>query len=59
MSQIEAFRLAREHAWLDEQIHAEVRRPMPDQLRLTALKRRKLSVKERLSALRAQNFAFA
>jgi hypothetical protein len=59
MSTFELYRLAREHAWLDEQIRAERRRPLPDALRMQALKRRKLSVKERLSALQAGRDDFA
>ena len=51
MFDLRLVQLRREHAWLDEQVRAEQRRPYPDALRLQMLKRRRLSVKERLHAL--------
>ena len=37
-----------QHAALEREIDDESRRPRPDQLRLTALKREKLKIKEKL-----------
>ncbi|MCE2392915.1 MAG: YdcH family protein [Proteobacteria bacterium] len=37
-----------QHAALQQEIDAESRRPRPDQLRLTSLKREKLRLKEKL-----------
>ena len=56
---IQAYTLRRRHALLDWQIAEEARRPVPDSLRLQSLKRQKLALKERLSALEAPNYAFA
>jgi len=58
MFDIQQYRLQREHAWLENQVRAEQRRPHPDSLRLQALKRRRLAVKERLQAA-TPNYAFA
>ncbi len=44
------FRLTRIHRSLDEAIRAEMRRRLPDSLKLLRLKRLKLAVKDRLSA---------
>jgi hypothetical protein len=41
--------LQAKHATLDQQIAAETQRPLPDQMLLAELKRRKLRVKEELS----------
>jgi hypothetical protein len=46
-----AYRLKAKHAELDRLIAEERRRPAPDWLTLQSLKRRKLRIKERLSAL--------
>ncbi len=59
MFDVHQYRLRQEHAWLENQIRAEQRRPHPDSLRLQALKRRKLAVKERLHAQVAPTLAFA
>lgn len=45
--------LAARHANLERDIQAEWGRPAPDQLSLTALKRRRLRVKEEIVRLRA------
>lgn len=39
------------HAALDESVNAEIRRPMPDQVRLAQLKRDKLKLKEQMNQL--------
>jgi hypothetical protein len=44
------FRLTSIHRSLDEAIRAEMRRRLPDSLKLLRLKRLKLAVKDRLSA---------
>jgi hypothetical protein len=59
MQNIQLYRVNREHAWLERQIREELARPVPDSLRLQHLKRRKLALKERVSALQAPNYAFA
>lgn len=46
-------RLAARHAELDIQIAAEYKRPLPDSLRLTMLKRMKLRAKEEMDAIAA------
>ncbi len=43
------YRLTRIHRNLDEAIRAEMRRRLPDSLKLLRLKRLKLAVKDRLS----------
>lgn len=43
------FRLTRIHRSLDEAIRAEMKRRLPDDLRLLRLKKLKLSVKDRLT----------
>ena len=37
------------HAALEDSVNAEVRRPMPDQVRLAQLKREKLKLKEEIN----------
>jgi hypothetical protein len=59
MFDLQQYRLRQEHAWLEREIRAEQRRPYPDSLKLQAMKRRKLAVKERLHAVAAPNYAFA
>ena len=44
------YRLTSIHRSLDEAIHYEMRRRLPDSLKLLRLKRLKLAVKDRLSA---------
>ena len=39
------------HAALEASVHAETRRPMPDQARLAQLKREKLKLKEAIAQL--------
>ena len=51
MFDLRHYRLQQEHDWLEKEVRAEQRRPSPDSLRLQALKRRKLAVKERLHAI--------
>ena len=46
-------RLAAAHHALNRKISAELARRMPDSLRLAALKRRRLAIKDRLHAARA------
>jgi len=48
---MEAYRLTTIHQGLDDAIYAEMRRRMPDTMRLLRLKKLKLSVKERLASL--------
>jgi hypothetical protein len=48
---IEAFRLTTIHQSLDEAIRAEMKRRMPDSMRLLRLKKVKLAVKDRLASL--------
>lgn len=48
---IETYRLTTIHQGLDDAIHAEMRRRMPNTMRLLRLKKLKLSVKDRLSSL--------
>ncbi len=48
------YRVRREHERLSALIDQEQRRPYPDPWRLAVLKRRKLAVKDRLSALQAR-----
>lgn len=43
--------LEAKHATLDRRISAEIKRPLPDQALLADLKRRKLRVKEEISAM--------
>ncbi len=43
------FRLLQRHQRLDEALRSEMQRPLPDQLRMQALKRLKLRVKDRLA----------
>ena len=45
--------LADKHHKLDEQIHDELHRPLPDDLTLAELKKRKLRLKEEIERLRA------
>lgn len=56
---IMADRLRSRHAHLDQLIALERSRPAPDPLRLQALKRRKLALKERLSAIEARSLVLA
>ncbi len=51
-----SYKLTRLHARLDEQIRAEIKRRIPNSLRLFRLKRLRLDVKDRLRtrALRLQ-----
>ena len=44
--------LADKHHKLDEQIHDELHRPLPDDLTLAELKKRKLRLKEEIERLR-------
>ena len=43
--------LAARHAALDASLSSEAQRPLPDQVRVTRLKREKLKVKEEISRL--------
>ncbi|MDB5667828.1 MAG: hypothetical protein JWL74_778 [Alphaproteobacteria bacterium] len=45
------YRLTRIHSSLDEAIRSETRRRLPDSLRLLRLKKMKLAVKDRLTAM--------
>ena len=45
------FRLTQIHRSLDDAIRSEARRRLPDSLRLLRLKKMKLAVKDRLTAL--------
>jgi hypothetical protein len=45
--------LADKHHKLDEQIHEELHRPLPDDLTLSELKKRKLRLKEEIERLKA------
>jgi len=47
--------LAARHANLERAIQEEWRRPVPDQLSLTALKRRRLRVKEEIVGMRGRD----
>ncbi len=44
--------LADKHHKLDEQIHDELHRPLPDELTIAELKKRKLRLKEEIERLR-------
>lgn len=55
MNDFMLYRVRREHERLSALIEQEQRRPFPDPWRLTVLKRRKLAVKDRLSALQAKS----
>lgn len=46
-------RLMNFHAGLEEQILDELQRPLPDHLRLTALKREKLRTKQEILSIRS------
>ena len=46
--------LSDKHHKLDEQIHDELHRPLPDDLMLAELKKRKLRLKEEIERLRTQ-----
>lgn len=46
-----AYRLTLAHQRLDEAIHAEMTRRLPDSIRLLRLKKLKLAVKDRLAGL--------
>ncbi|MCE9523021.1 MAG: DUF465 domain-containing protein [Alphaproteobacteria bacterium] len=46
--------LADKHHRLDEQIHKEQHRPLPDDLMLAELKKRKLRLKEEIERLRIE-----
>ena len=43
------------HAALEQEIHDESRRPLPNQTHLTDLKRRKLQIKEQIERMSAVN----
>lgn len=45
--------LQRRHKWLHEQVDDEQSRPLPDTIRLTALKRQKLALKQKIHRLSA------
>ena len=47
----QAYRLTLAHQRLDEAIHAEMTRRLPDSIRLLRLKKLKLAVKDRLAGL--------
>lgn len=51
------YRLTRIHSSLDEAIRSETRRRLPDSLRLLRLKKMKLAVKDRLTALMRRELA--
>ena len=44
--------LADKHHKLDEQIHEELHRPLPDDLMISELKKRKLRLKEEIERLK-------
>lgn len=46
--------LADKHHKLDEQIHEELHRPLPDDLMLSELKKRKLRLKEEIERLKSE-----
>ena len=41
--------LSAKHAQIDESLHQEIQRPMPDTVRVTRLKREKLRLKEEMA----------
>ena len=45
--------LSSKHAKLDERIHAELKHPMPDAVRITELKKRKLQLKQKINHYQA------
>lgn len=47
------------HAFLEQQIDAEMHRPLPDQLLLSRLKREKLKIKDEIARLGSGNGAGA
>ena len=51
------YRLTRIHSSLDEAIRKEARNRLPDSLRLLRLKKMKLAVKDRLTALMRRELA--
>ena len=53
------FRLTQIHRSLDDAIRSEARRRLPDSLRLLRLKKMKLAVKDRLTALMRRELAAA
>ena len=53
------YRLTRIHSSLDEAIRKEARNRWPDSLRLLRLKKMKLAVKDRLTALMRREMAAA
>ena len=52
MGQVYSDALARKHEALETKIEAETHRPLPDEVRLHALKREKLRIKEEMLATR-------
>ena len=53
------YRLTRIHSSLDEAIRSETKRRLPDSLRLLRLKKMKLAVKDRLTALMRKDMVAA
>jgi hypothetical protein len=51
MRHILTYRLLNKHRELERQLREELRRPRPDEARVTILKRRKLAVKDELLKL--------
>ena len=47
--------LSRKHATIDEAIHAEAKRPHPDEAALADLKRKKLRIKDEIERLSQTN----
>ena len=48
MKQDRVWRLQNHHRWLEQRLHEEGRRPMPDAMMIWELKRQKLQVKDEL-----------
>lgn len=46
--------LNNKHAKIDETIHKEMKHPAPDTIRITALKKRKLHLKEKIALYNAR-----
>lgn len=42
--------LQQKHAGIEMQIHAELRRPLPDMVAIQALKKKKLKLKEKIAS---------
>jgi hypothetical protein len=56
MRHILIYRLRTKHRDLERRLREEIRRPQPDSLRLTELKRQKLAIKDELLKLEQGRF---